>query len=355
MANRLNRLRSAMTERGIDAVLVSCEVNQSWISGFDFTDGYILVCPERAYLITDPRYIEAAKKETDGAFECVCGTANVSEMLSSYLSDNSARVLGIEDKELSHYGAESLKCALSGVKTVGLGDTFDDLRAQKDDDEIASIIEAQRLTDLAFFHILGYIKEGVTEIDIAIELEFFMRKMGASARSFDFIVASGTASSMPHAQPRNVPLQKGFLTLDFGCVCGGYCSDMTRTIVVGKADERLKHIYDTVLRAQQAAISFITEGVLCSDADKAARDIIEREYAGLFSHSLGHGVGRRIHESPRLSPKAVGTRLACGNVVTVEPGIYIEGECGCRIEDMLVIRDGCAIDITNSPKELIEI
>ncbi len=355
MGKRLARLRAAMSQRGIDAIIISCEVNQSWACDFDFSDGYLLVCSERAYLITDPRYIEAAKKEADADFLCVCAPSNISEMFNSYLSDNEVKILGIEDKEISLYDAETLKCSLEGVKIIGVGSLLDDLRACKDDDEIECITEAQRITDAAFSHILGYIKEGVSEMDIAIELEFFMRRMGASARSFDFIVASGAASSMPHAQPRNAPIERGFLTLDFGCIYGGYCSDMTRTVVVGRADREMKNIYDTVLRAQCEALSYITEGVRCASADKVARDITEREYAGLFSHSLGHGVGRRIHESPRLSSRAGDARLSRGHVVTVEPGIYVEGIYGCRIEDMVVVGDGCACDITNSTKELIEI
>ncbi len=355
MGKRLARLRAALEQRGIDAALISCEVNQSWACDFDFTDGYLLVCSGRAYLITDPRYIEAAKKEADIDFECVCASSNISEMLNSYISDNGVKVLGIEDREMSLYDADTLKCSLDEVKIVGMGTLLDDLRACKDADEIEKIVCAQKITDAAFRHILGYIKEGVSEVDIAIELEFFMRIMGATARSFDFIVASGTASSMPHAQPRRTPIERGFLTLDIGCIYGGYCSDMTRTVVVGKVDSEMKNVYNTVLEAQRAALEFITEGVRCADADKAARDITEREYAGLFSHSLGHGVGRRIHESPRLSARAGDARLADGHVVTVEPGIYIEGIYGCRIEDMVVIGDGCALDITNSPKELTEI
>ncbi len=355
MGKRLARLRAAMAQRDIDAILISCEVNQSWASDFDFTDGYLLVCSDKAYLITDPRYIEAAKKEADSDFICVCAPQNIFEMFNCYLSDNGIKVLGIEDKELCAYDVDTLKCSLESVRIVGVGTLLDDLRAIKDEDEIEKIIEAQRMTDAAFTHILGYIKEGVREVDIAIELEFFMRRMGASARSFDYIVASGTASSMPHAQPRNKPIERGFLTLDFGCVCGGYCSDMTRTVVIGKSDGEMKNIYNTVLQAQKRAIEFIAEGVRCADADKVAREITEREYAGLFSHSLGHGVGRRIHESPRLSQRAGDARLWGGHVVTVEPGIYVEGVYGCRIEDMLVIGDGCARDITKSTKELIEL
>ena len=355
MGARLDRLRAEMACRDIDAMLITCEVNQSWCADFDFTDGYILVCREKAYLITDPRYIEAARAEADPDFECVCAAPDLSDMLLSYLSDNGAKRVGIEDTELSYYDAMRFKSALEPCGIAVTGSMLDELRAKKDEDEISRIIEAQRLTDAAFDHILGYIREGVSEIDIALELEFFMRRAGADGASFDIIVASGSASSRPHAVPRNVKIERGLLTMDFGCKYKGYCSDMTRTVCFGGATAEEKALYNTVLKAQRAALGFITDGVRCVDADRAARDITEVEYKGLFSHSLGHGVGRRIHEAPRLSSRAGDRRLSSGHVVTVEPGIYIEGKFGCRIEDMLIIRDGYAQNITKSPKELIEI
>ncbi len=355
MGVRLDRLRAELSDRNIDAMLVSCTVNQSWCCGFDFEDGYLLVCRERAYLITDPRYIEAAEAEADSAFLCVCASDDLGDMLRSYLSENGAETVGIEDKELSYYDAMRFKGALDPYETLPTGSMLDDLRAKKDADECERIIEAQRITDAAFEHILGYIREGVSECDIALELEFFMRRMGATSRSFDIICASGSASSRPHAVPRNTPIERGLLTMDFGCVFGGYCSDMTRTVCVGVAREEEKKLYSTVLEAQMAALSYITEGVRCTEVDRVAREVTEREYRGGFSHGLGHGVGRRIHESPRLSPRAGDKRLSCGHVVTVEPGIYIEGKYGCRIEDMVIIGDGCARNITASAKELIEL
>ena len=355
MGKRLQRLRQTMRSHGYDAVLLTCEVNQSWCSGLDFTDGYILVCENAAYIITDPRYIEALRAKADSDFECLCELDTFDSTILRCLSANGAKTLGVEDKEASYYDLCRIERTVAPCQVMPLGSLLDTLRAQKDEDEAEKIRTAQRITDAAFSHVLGYIKEGVTETDIAIELEFFMRRQGASARSFDFIVASGSTSSCPHAVPRSVPIEKGFLTLDFGCVCDGYCSDMTRTVFLGLADADMKRLYNTVLRAQTAAIDFITEGVLCSDADTVARRIIDVEYPGRFLHSLGHGVGRRIHEMPRLSSKTTDRRLLCGDVVTVEPGIYIEGKYGCRIEDMLIIGKGCAENITKSSKELIEL
>ena len=198
----------------------------------------------------------------------------------------------------------------------------------------------------------------MTERDVALELEFFMRKNGAEAVAFNTIAVSGSASSMPHGVPSDVKLRQGFLTMDFGAKYKGYCSDMTRTVVIGRADDEMKRLYNTVLSAQTAAIEQIKGGMLCRDADGIARSIIrEAGYGDAFSHSLGHGVGIDVHEKPSLSQKAAeDSRLLPGNVVTVEPGIYLEGKYGCRIEDMIAInQDGSVYNFTASPKNLIEI
>ena len=199
----------------------------------------------------------------------------------------------------------------------------------------------------------------MTEIEVALELEFFMRRQGANGLAFDTIAVSGSASSLPHGVPRACKLEKGFLTMDFGARVGGYCSDMTRTIVIGKADAEIKKLYHTVLSAQLAALDAAKEGASCAGLDKIARDIIDANdcYKGAFGHSLGHGVGLLVHENPRLSPKASkDDRLQRGNVVTFEPGIYLESKYGCRIEDMVAIRpDGTVHNFTRSTKELIEL
>ena len=219
--------------------------------------------------------------------------------------------------------------------------------------------KAQSITDAAFAHIIKFITPNMTEIEVALELEFFMRRMGSEGVAFDTIAVSGSASSLPHGVPRNVKLEKGFFTMDYGAKFDGYCSDMTRTVVLGKADADMKKLYNTVLTAQKAALEHIKEGNLCRDCDKIARDIIDNAgYKGRFGHSLGHGVGMYIHEAPTLSGKAPeDLRLTRGHVVTDEPGIYIEGLYGCRIEDMIAIMpdDGSTYDFTQSPKELIEL
>jgi len=350
---RTAKLRKKLKEAGIDAALITNEANQSWLCGFDFTDGALLVCGESAYLLTDFRYIEAASSKADSAFKVLEGKQDT---LPQLLAENRIKKLGFEDNTLPYAEAKLKMERLSPVSLVPLGGIIEDLREYKDDEEIAQIKRAQEITDKAFEHIINIITPDMTETDIAVELEFFMRKNGAQGKSFDIIAVSGASSSLPHGVPRPVKLEKGFLTLDFGCICGGYCSDMTRTVCIGKADGEMKKLYNTVLDAQLAAIDGIGEGKSCAAIDKIARDIIYAAYGEkCFGHGLGHGVGRYIHEEPRLSQKAGNKTLGIGHVVTVEPGIYLEGKYGCRIEDMVIITPSGALDITKSPKQLIEL
>lgn len=218
---------------------------------------------------------------------------------------------------------------------------------------------AQDIADAAFTHILGYINPDRTEIDVALELEFFMRSHGAEAEAFQTIAVSGSASSKPHGVPRPVKLEKGFLTMDFGARYKGYCSDMTRTVVIGKADAEMKRLYNTVLKAQLTVIEALEAGERgCRRLDGIARDIIDgtEGYTSAFGHSLGHGVGMYIHENPRLSKAAAEDAvLKVGQVFTDEPGIYLSGKYGCRIEDMLTLTESGLLNFAHSPKELIEL
>ena len=249
--------------------------------------------------------------------------------------------------------------AFDGCELIsGASEILKELRAVKTDEELRRITEAQRITDAAFLHILEFISPERTEKEVALELEFFMRKSGAEGVAFDTIAVSGASSSLPHGIPSDRKLQGGFLTMDFGAKYMGYCSDMTRTVVIGKADEEMKLVYETVLKAQTAALNGIHGGMSCRDADALARDVIrEAGYGASFGHSLGHGVGMFIHEFPNLSPRAAeSSTLKTGHVVTVEPGIYLEGRFGCRIEDMIaILSDGSVHNFTKSPKELIEL
>lgn len=355
---QLKRFQHTLTNSDFDAAIISSELNQRYLSGFDYTDGYLLISADKAYLLADFRYIESAQKEV-ADFEIIRPEGSMLDALRELISANGFVNICIEEAELSCESFKNFSEKLSECSLLhGASKLLSTQRMVKLPYEVELIEQAQRITDSAFDHILSFITPDVTEADVALELEFFMRKQGAEATAFDTIAVSGCASSLPHGVPSSVKLRKGFLTMDFGAKYKGYCSDMTRTVVIGKADEDIKKVYNTVLSAQLTALEKIQGGMLCRDADEIARSVIrEAGYGKEFGHSLGHGVGMFIHESPALSPRAAeNSRLEAGNVVTVEPGIYIEGKYGCRIEDMILIKnDGSVHNFTKSQKNLIEI
>lgn len=354
----LEKLKSMLAGANPDAILISSEINQRYISGFPFTDGYLLVTRKKSYLITDFRYTEAAKLKADRGFIVITPSDGMLNLIADKLAENECGVLAFEEATLSFSGYEKLKVTIPGVELVsGASKFIDSLRDIKDEEEIMNIAAAQDIADAAFTHILKLIKPSMTEREVALELEFFMRKNGAEGTAFETIAVSGTASSMPHGVPRDIPLERGFLTMDYGAKVNGYCSDMTRTVVIGSANSEMKRLYNTVLTAQLAALDVIKEGVNQRAVDKVARDIIYGAgFEGCFGHGLGHGVGMYIHESPRLSMAAPeGSCLKSGQVVTVEPGIYISGRYGCRIEDMVLIQPNGLYNFTHSPKDMIEL
>ncbi|MBO4869104.1 MAG: aminopeptidase P family protein [Clostridia bacterium] len=349
MKGKFEKIKTVIPE-GCDGILLTSEVNQFYATGFPFTDGYVLVTRDQTYLVTDFRYIEAAQ-----ASEGVVKVELKGGVLGQLFSDLGIKALGFEDLCVTVAGLESFKNRYPGISFVPIGAAIDGLREFKDDDELDKIAKAQSIADAAFEHILGFISTDKTEKEIALELEFYMRSHGAENVSFETIAVSGPSSSMPHGVPADIKVRKGFLTMDFGCKYMGYCSDMTRTVVVGRADKEMKKLYNTVKAAQEAALAAIAPGVDLGELDKIARDIIDVDYNGAFGHSLGHGVGLYIHEAPGVSARSFGKKLQRGHVITVEPGIYLSGKYGCRIEDMvLYYADGCR-DISASPKNLIEI
>ena len=354
----LNRFQNELSQTSADAAIISSQINIRYLCGFDYTDGFLLILPSKAYLITDFRYIEAAKKSVR-EFEVVMPDSDMLSELSLLMTLNGVKTVSIEDRDVSCATFSEWSQKFNGITIAsGASEILKQQRMVKTDEELELINLSQQITDKAFEHILGFISTDRTELEVALELEFFMRSQGAESVAFDTIVASGSNSSLPHCVPSNKKLSHGFLTMDFGAKYKGYCSDMTRTVVIGKATDDMKKVYSTVLRAQNAALEQIHEGIDCREADKISRDIIfEAGFGNCFGHSLGHGVGLYIHESPSMSPRAqTGVSLTRGNVVTVEPGIYIEGKNGCRIEDMIAIgHDGKIINFTKSPKELIEI
>lgn len=355
---QLQRFQSAIAKSDLDAAIISSQLNQRYLSGFDYTDGYILVSADKAYLLADFRYIEAARTAVKD-FEVIRPEGSMSDTLLELISNGRYVNIAIEESDLSYKDFEFFKDKFTECTLLqGASKMLLEQRMVKLPYELELIAKAQDITDKAFAHILTFISPDVTENDVALELEFFMRKHGAEATAFETIAVSGSASSLPHGVPSDVKLRRGFLTMDFGAKYKGYCSDMTRTVVIGKADEEMKKVYNTVLSAQLAALERMQAGMLCRDADEIARSVIrEAGYGAAFGHSLGHGVGAFIHESPSVSPKSPeDSRLCPGNVVTVEPGIYLEGKYGCRIEDMITIKeDGSVHNFTKSPKHLIEI
>ena len=352
--NRKDKLL-AMLDSQADAVIVTHKKNQYYLTGFDFDDGYVLITREESYLITDFRYIEAAKAETNPEFTVVMMEDDPTTLFAELLLRNHVQTLAFEENHVSVAELVTLEKLLSGAQLVHSGGVIEKLRIHKDETEIEKIITAQRIAEQAFEHILGYITPDKTELDIALELEFYMRSHGAKATSFDTIAVSGSASSRPHGVPRPVKLEKGFLTMDFGALYKGYCSDMTRTVCLGKPTDEMVRVYATVQRAQSAALDAFALGKTGEELDAVARKVIYHAgYEGCFGHGLGHGVGMDIHEAPRLKANHY-VPMEVGHVVTCEPGIYLEGKFGVRIEDMVVFTEDGPMNITRSPKQLIVI
>ena len=353
---RHTKLRAEMDRLGLDAVWITSAENHLYLSGFDNPDGWMLVTKTNAYVFADFRYIEAARREAFAECTVIQPEGGRKSYLLPLLEENSVHTVGYEDKALSCRAFHALDKDLEGYELVPLGGVLSEIRAVKTEEEIERIVRAQRIAEEAFEELLTVLTPEMTEIEAAAELEYRMKKKGSLKPSFDTIAVSGSGSSSPHGVPRNVKLEKGFMTFDFGAMYEGYHSDMTRTIVIGRADAEMKRLYNTVLEAQLAAIDAIREGAKNADMDKVARDIIHGAgYAGRFGHSLGHGVGLLIHEAPGLSGGMGERTLAVNEVVTVEPGIYIEGRYGCRIEDMVVVQPGGNRNLTKTPKEMIEI
>lgn len=353
MENRINLLRKEMEALSVDAIYLTSRTSHRYFTRFDNEDGALLITKKNAYAFEDFRYKEIADKLLSDTYTVVEPRGARSNWLGTILKDEGVKALGFEDLSMSVFAYEKLKNDVS-AELVKIGSVISAMRAIKTEDEILKMERAQELTDKAFSYILNILSTDITENDVAAELEYFMRKNGAEDKSFETIAISAEKTSLPHGVPSNTKIKKGFFTMDFGATVDGYHSDMTRTVCIGKADEEMKKLYNTVLAAQLAALDYLRAGVNCKDADKVARDIIYKDYKGYFGHSLGHSVGLEVHEMPALSPNC-DKILVAGNIVTVEPGIYIPGKYGTRIEDMVLICENGIKNFTKSPKELIEI
>jgi len=347
-AERLARLREHLAQDGVAAIAVSNPSNVFYLSGFRGSSGALLISGDRAALFSDFRYRLQAKEQTPD-YEFI----EIPKRLICHLGGQ-AKAWGI--RRLG-YEAGHLTCEARGQLAEGAGDAeltpsspVENLRAAKSPDEVELIREAVRLADEAMEHMVGALRLGAVEREIAFEGEFHMRRTGAEAASFNFIVASGPRSALPHAETTNRRLQPGDLVvIDIGARAHGYCSDVTRTFAIGSADERAREVYSTVYRAQRAAAAAVRAGAVCMEVDAVARSIIaDAGYGEAFGHGLGHGVGIDVHEAPRLT-KGEEARLSAGNIVTVEPGIYLEGFGGVRLEDMVLVGEDGAETLTGSP------
>ncbi len=346
MNKRLINLKEYIKSASLDSIVITDRKNMRYFSGYT-GEGYMVVTEHDSFIVTDFRYTEQAEKQTEGFGVYDSADFSAEEAFKNF------EATGFEDRSISFSRHEALKKVFANLVPVGI--RLLDMRAVKDEEEIENIRIAEHIGDMAFSHILGFIKPGVSERDVALEIEFFMRKNGAEALSFDTIVATGAHGAMPHAEPDHRLISAGdFVVLDFGCVYNGYSSDMTRTVCVGKASEAMKDVYNTVLSAQLSSLDMLKAGVKACDVHNNAQSIIDINYKGRFGHSLGHGVGLDIHESPTLSSRNT-EPLAVNNVVTVEPGIYIPDFCGVRIEDLVVIKEDGVLNLTQSPKNLIEL
>ena len=351
---RIERLRALLTEKVVDAVLVTKEENVHYFSGFRGDSTALLVTHERLLLVTDSRYTEQASTEAS-LYEIVEQRDGLYRKVAELAVEAGVVALGYEGAALVCDQYEKLKEMLGEI-SFDTSLALDALRQVKDADEIALIRRACAIADEGFAHIIRYIQPGMTEMEVAAELEHYMRTLGSERPAFQTIIASGVRGSLPHGVASDKVIARGELvTMDFGAVCAGYHSDITRTICVGRADARQREIYDAVLSAQMRALAALRPGVTGIEVDRIARDsLAEKNFEQYFGHGLGHSLGLEIHEEPRLS-KAGKHIMQPNMLITDEPGVYIPGWGGIRIEDTVLITADGSEPLTRAPKEFIEI
>jgi len=355
MITRLQKLQTSAAKERFDALLVSQPENRRYLSGFTGSSGWLLVSQQKAILATDFRYVEQAKGESPD-FEIVQTKGELHDWLPGLISDSGWNRLGFEANCISYDSHHKLTEAIETkhvdlelIPTTGL---VEELRAIKEPGELDSITRAVALADAALEQAKAIIRPGITEKEAAWEIEKLLRQEGSEGIAFEIIVASGPNSALPHARPTERTIQSGEpVLIDMGARFNGYCSDLSRTLFFGQADNTLRRIYDIVLRAQTAAIEGVEAGMDAAQADRLARSIIEQAgYGDAFGHGLGHGVGLAVHESPRLGFSSSDSLLD-GMVFTIEPGIYLVGQGGIRIEDMAVLENGKARVLTGAGKD----
>lgn len=349
---RISRAQAVLVQHNLDALLVTSPENRRYMSGFTGSDGTLLLTQSQAWVIVDFRYIDQARQQCMG-FEAV-QSQTLLPTLAELLQNNGVHRIGFEEHAVTYAEAMALHNLgkdVAGLEWLRTNELLEHLRLVKDDTEVAAIRRAAAIADDAFAHILNVMRPGVLEIEVALELETYMRRQGASGAAFDTIVASGWRGARPHGVASDKPLAAGELvTLDFGAVVDGYASDITRTVAIGQPSDRQREVYNAVLESQLRAIDALHVGMTGKEADAVARSFLSDHGLGpAFGHSLGHGLGLQVHEGPRLSKDSNDT-LSAGMVVTVEPGAYLTDWGGVRIEDDVWVRETGVEVLTQAPK-----
>ena len=357
IAGRLKRVRKVLGTEGADALLETHPANVYYLSGFTGDAGILLVQPASATLFTDGRFTIQAKQEAPGVRTHIHTGGPLVGSIGAYLRRKSRLRVAISPARLSLANWTILKKAAGkGIRWVAADGIVDRLRTVKDAGEIERIRDAARVGSEVMEEAIRLVRPGVTELDLAAEIGYRMRRKGASGESFEAIVAAGARSALPHARPTSRQIGRNELVvLDLGAILRRYCSDLTRTVYVGKAPARVRQWYQAVLEAQSAARDAVKAGVTAGDVDAAARNLLQRKNLGrYFVHSTGHGIGLEIHEDPRLA-RGQKTLLEPGNVITIEPGVYVEGVGGIRIEDDILVTQRGAEVLTTAPREFLEV
>ena len=353
--NSIERIQEILKERDLDGLLLTDEKNQRYAAGFAFTDGAVLVGREKAWLVTDSRYIEAAEKVAAAGVTVWLYDRErpLMERLKEAVREAGMERLAAEDSKLSHRDYLGYEKAL-GMELLPAGELMTQLRAAKTEEEIDAMRAAQAIAEQALEDVLGLIRPGMTEKQVMAELVYRTLRYGSEGNSFAPIVVSGPNTSLPHGVPGDRVIQRGdFVTMDFGCLKDGYCSDMTRTVAIGEASDEMRNVYDIVLQAQLAGIAVARAGIPGKEIDAAARKVItEAGYGPYFGHGFGHSLGLDIHEAPSANSRGE-EPMPVGAVCSAEPGIYLPGRFGVRIEDVMILREGGCEVITKAPKELI--
>jgi Xaa-Pro aminopeptidase len=353
MRDRLRKVKIALEERGLDGFLVTHLPNVRYLAGFSGTTGLCLVGRDASYFITDFRYDEQSHQEVKG-LRIAIAKNSLSDELSKRKLLRGMRRVAVEGNHLPLGEYQKLKKTFPRLRFTPLADVIEVISAVKDEEEISLIKKAAQISDRVFQEVLASLKPGIRELELSAEISYLHKRYGAERDAFESIVASGPRGALPHGIATAKKIRTGeCVTLDFGCVFRGYCCDITRTVSLGKPANKLREVHRIVLEAQMLAIEAVKSGMAVKELDAVARRYITRNGFGtFFRHSLGHGIGLRIHEPPRVSAQS-SYRLRDGNVITIEPGIYLPGIGGARIEDDVVVMNGKSVVLNKAPKQLL--